>query len=102
MEVSPLPHKTPFCTQIEVTSPTPISTPDEDMVLDSPAPITRQSRQNSLEPGKPHEFVHLMYTCFIQCANTLIQTKDRCPSQTFLEPYEELHHQCCYDPQHRR
>ncbi|KAH7328627.1 hypothetical protein B0I35DRAFT_473310 [Stachybotrys elegans] len=55
MEVSPLPHKVPFCTQIEVTSPTPISTPDEEMVLDSPAPITRQSRQNSLEPPKPHE-----------------------------------------------
>ncbi|PHH88064.1 hypothetical protein CDD83_8049 [Cordyceps sp. RAO-2017] len=56
MEVSPLPHKTPFCTQIEVTSPTPISTPtvdedhDDDMALDSPAPI---ARQGSLEPPKP-------------------------------------------------
>ncbi|KAJ6445978.1 M-phase inducer phosphatase [Purpureocillium lavendulum] len=57
MEVSPLPHKTPFAsTQIEITSPTPISTPtvdeDEDdaMALDSPAPITRAG---SLEPPKP-------------------------------------------------
>ncbi|KJZ78345.1 hypothetical protein HIM_02383 [Hirsutella minnesotensis 3608] len=56
MEVSPLPHKTPFCTQIELTSPIPITTPtidddqDDDMVLDSPAPITRQG---SLEPSKP-------------------------------------------------
>jgi len=58
MEVSPLPHKTPFAsTQIEITSPTPISTPtvddddnDDEMMLDSPAPITRQG---SLEPPKP-------------------------------------------------
>ena len=55
MEVSPLPHKLPFSTQIEITSPTPLSTPtadddhDDDMMLDSPAPITRQS---SLEPPK--------------------------------------------------
>ncbi|KAI9171462.1 M-phase inducer phosphatase [Paramyrothecium foliicola] len=51
MEMSPLPHKAPFCTQIEITSPTPLSTPgvDEAMMLDSPAPITRQS---SLEPPK--------------------------------------------------
>lgn len=51
MEVSPLPHKTPFFTHIEITSPTPGSTPcDDEMMLDSPAPITRQS---SLEPPKP-------------------------------------------------
>ncbi|RFN53136.1 m-phase inducer phosphatase [Fusarium flagelliforme] len=52
MEISPLPHKTPFFTQFEITSPTPGSTPaaDEEMVLDSPAPISRQS---SLEPPKP-------------------------------------------------
>ncbi|POR36549.1 M-phase inducer phosphatase [Tolypocladium paradoxum] len=56
MEVSPLPHKLPFSTHIEMSSPTPMSTPtadddhDDDMVLDSPAPITRQS---SLEPPKP-------------------------------------------------
>lgn len=54
MEVSPLPHKTPFSTQFEVTSPTPICTPtlddeDDSMMLDSPAPIPRQS---SLEPPK--------------------------------------------------
>lgn len=49
--MSPLPHKAPFCTQIEIQSPTPVSTPaaDEIMMLDSPAPITRQS---SLEPPK--------------------------------------------------
>ncbi|KND95222.1 M-phase inducer phosphatase [Tolypocladium ophioglossoides CBS 100239] len=56
MEVSPLPHKLPFNTQIEITSPTPMSTPpanddhDDDMMLDSPAPITRQA---SLESPKP-------------------------------------------------
>ncbi|KAM0535976.1 hypothetical protein ACHAQF_005377 [Verticillium nonalfalfae] len=55
MDISPLPHKTPFCSQIEVTSPTPLSTPteidtDDEMMLDSPAPITRQVL---LEPPKP-------------------------------------------------
>ena len=51
MEISPLPHKLPFFSQIEVTSPTPGSTPslDDDMILDSPAPIPRQS---SVEPPK--------------------------------------------------
>ncbi|KAM0427502.1 hypothetical protein ACHAPT_007462 [Fusarium lateritium] len=51
MEVSPLPHKAPFFTQFEITSPTPGSTPaaDDEMILDSPAPISRQS---SLEPPK--------------------------------------------------
>lgn len=63
MEVSPLPHKTPFCTQVEITSPTPLSTPtvdsdqDDDMVLDSPAPITRLG---PMEPSVPipAELVH--------------------------------------------
>jgi M-phase inducer tyrosine phosphatase len=56
MEMSPLPHKAPFCNQVEITSPTPISTPsrndedDEEMMLDSPAPI---SRQPSVEPMRP-------------------------------------------------
>jgi M-phase inducer tyrosine phosphatase len=45
MELSPLPHKTPFCAQIEMGSPTPGSTFSDyqDMVLDSPAPIARQT-----------------------------------------------------------
>ena len=51
MEISPLPHKGRFVSQVEITSPTPIASPaspaDEDMVLDSPAPIPRQP---SLEP----------------------------------------------------
>ncbi|KAK2020650.1 rhodanese-like domain-containing protein [Colletotrichum zoysiae] len=54
MDVSPLPHKLPFMTQIAITSPTPGSTPtgdeDDEMMLDSPAPIPRQA---SLEPPKP-------------------------------------------------
>ncbi|KAF9879685.1 rhodanese-like domain-containing protein [Colletotrichum karsti] len=53
MDVSPLPHKMPFMAQIEITSPTPGSTPtgeDDEMMLDSPAPIPRQA---SLEPPKP-------------------------------------------------
>lgn len=49
MELSPLPHKTPFCAHIEIGSPTPGSTPsdDQDMVLDSPAPISRQISSES-------------------------------------------------------
>lgn len=48
MEVSPLPHKTPFGAQKAVTSPTLLGTPsdndvDEEMMLDSPAPISRKS-----------------------------------------------------------
>ncbi|TWU74533.1 cell division cycle- protein [Metarhizium rileyi] len=45
MDMSPLPHKAPFFSQLEIASPTPGSTPsyDESMVLDSPAPISRQS-----------------------------------------------------------
>ncbi|KAK7424948.1 m-phase inducer phosphatase [Neonectria punicea] len=52
MEMSPLPHKMPFFSQIDITSPTPGSTPitDDEMMLDSPAPISRQS---SLEPANP-------------------------------------------------
>ncbi|KAF7559546.1 hypothetical protein G7046_g4615 [Stylonectria norvegica] len=53
MEMSPLPHKAPFFTNIDITSPTPGSTPtptDDEMMLDSPAPI---SRQTSLELPKP-------------------------------------------------
>ncbi|KAF4983765.1 hypothetical protein FZEAL_888 [Fusarium zealandicum] len=51
MEVSPLPHKAPFFTQFEITSPTPGCTPatEDEMMLDSPAPILRQT---SLEPPK--------------------------------------------------
>ncbi|GAO18124.1 uncharacterized protein UV8b_02916 [Ustilaginoidea virens] len=49
MELSPLPHKTPFFAQVEIQSPTPGSTPssDQDMVLDSPAPIPRQVSSES-------------------------------------------------------
>ncbi|KAG6210620.1 hypothetical protein E4U50_002609 [Claviceps purpurea] len=45
MDISPLPHKTPFFAQVEIQSPTPGSTPsaDQDMCLDSPAPIIRQT-----------------------------------------------------------
>ncbi|KAG9257987.1 rhodanese-like domain-containing protein [Emericellopsis atlantica] len=52
MEMSPLPHKPPFTTQIEITSPTPLATPshdDDSMMLDSPPPLPRQS---SVEPSK--------------------------------------------------
>jgi M-phase inducer tyrosine phosphatase len=51
MDISPLPHKLPFLSQIEIKSPTPTQTPgDDEMMLDSPAPL---SRQTSLEPPKP-------------------------------------------------
>ncbi|KAG5952084.1 hypothetical protein E4U53_001685 [Claviceps sorghi] len=49
MDISPLPHKTPFFVKVEMESPTPGSTPsdNQDMVLDSPAPITRQAPSES-------------------------------------------------------
>ncbi|KAG5982318.1 hypothetical protein E4U55_002066 [Claviceps digitariae] len=49
MDISPLPHKTPFFAQVEIKSPTPGSTPskNQDMVLDSPAPIARQASSES-------------------------------------------------------
>ncbi|KAM3560986.1 hypothetical protein MY1884_002631 [Beauveria asiatica] len=54
MELSPLPHKTPFSLQSESSaSPTPNSfSGDEDMMLDSPAPISRPS----LDFTKPPSF----------------------------------------------
>lgn len=63
MESSPLPHKVAFNAVVEIASPTPHSSLVLDAVmLDSPAPISRQSsldpvrarsRQPSLEPAKP-------------------------------------------------
>ncbi|KAG6007164.1 hypothetical protein E4U21_006267 [Claviceps maximensis] len=49
MDISPLPHKTPFFAQVEIKSPTPGPTPsdNQDMVLDSPASITRQASSES-------------------------------------------------------
>ncbi len=55
MELSPLPHKTPFSLQLQSqsASPTPNSfSGDEDMMLDSPAPIARPS----LDFPKPPSF----------------------------------------------
>lgn len=50
MEISPLPHKMPLCSHIEVTYPSPLSTPsNSEMMIDSPVP----SCQTSLEPPMP-------------------------------------------------
>lgn len=46
MDVSPVPmHKGAFVSQIELHSPSPLASPDDDdeMTLDSPAPIRRAS-----------------------------------------------------------
>lgn len=49
MDISPVPmQKGAFISQIEVHSPTPLASPDDDddeMTLDSPAPIRRSSPQ---------------------------------------------------------
>jgi M-phase inducer tyrosine phosphatase len=60
MELSPLPHKTPFSLQSESSaSPTPNSfSGDEDMMLDSPAPISRPS----LDFTKPPSFAEYDFT----------------------------------------
>ncbi|KAH7027307.1 M-phase inducer phosphatase [Microdochium trichocladiopsis] len=70
MDISPLPARAPFCTTIEVTSPTPLTTPivetpsdlqspeDESMMMDSPTAMLRQPAANLevprtyLEPRK--------------------------------------------------
>ncbi|KAL2757362.1 hypothetical protein ACRALDRAFT_2039809 [Sodiomyces alcalophilus JCM 7366] len=46
MDMSPLPHKVPFFSQVDIVSPTPATSmseerQDDEMMLDSPAPITR-------------------------------------------------------------
>ncbi|CAH0049552.1 unnamed protein product [Clonostachys solani] len=56
MEVSPLPHKVPFGSQKAISSPTPNYTPsdndvDEEMMLDSPAPIARKSSSEGIRLG---------------------------------------------------
>lgn len=46
MDISPVPmHKGGFVSQIEIHSPTPLASPedDEEMMLDSPAPIARRT-----------------------------------------------------------
>lgn len=61
MDISPVPmHKGAYVAQIEIHSPTPLASPDEDeeMMLDSPAPITRRALA---EGQKPAESVK-MYT----------------------------------------
>lgn len=51
MEMSPLlPHKVPFVAQVEVLSPSPVPSPVDDLMLESPVPPPRQA---SLEPAKP-------------------------------------------------
>ncbi|KAI1810989.1 M-phase inducer phosphatase [Poronia punctata] len=43
MDISPLPQKESFCTSIEITSPTPIPSPDVDMMEESPIQMLRPS-----------------------------------------------------------
>ncbi|KAI0964752.1 rhodanese-like domain-containing protein [Xylaria arbuscula] len=43
MDISPVPQKQSFCTAIEITSPTPLQSPDVDMMEDSPLQMTRPS-----------------------------------------------------------
>ncbi|KAK3941107.1 hypothetical protein QBC46DRAFT_110157 [Diplogelasinospora grovesii] len=50
MDMSPLPHKTPYVAHVEVHSPTPVQSPADDMMMESPMPAPRQA---SLEPPKP-------------------------------------------------
>lgn len=53
MDVSPVPmQKGAYVAQIEIHSPTPFASPDGDdeMTLDSPAPISRHSSSEGLKP----------------------------------------------------
>ncbi len=48
MDMSPLPRKAPFVTTVEVYSPTPLQSPEDSMMTESPTDL-----QVSLEPPKP-------------------------------------------------
>lgn len=56
VDISPIAmQKNAYISQVEVHSPTPIASPGEDddddeMTLDSPAPIVRQSAAEGLKP----------------------------------------------------
>ena len=67
MDISPLPHKQPYFAQIEVQSPTPVSTPDLEVTMESSPP-----RPEFLEAPRPtqgieyadctfHNFARLIY-----------------------------------------
>lgn len=43
-------QKNAYAAQMEVHSPTPIAGEDDEMTLDSPAPIVRQSSAEGLKP----------------------------------------------------
>ncbi|KAI4859752.1 hypothetical protein F4820DRAFT_141526 [Hypoxylon rubiginosum] len=53
MDISPLPQneKEPFFSSIEITSPTPVGTPADDMMIESPIAMSRQPSAG-LEPPK--------------------------------------------------
>ncbi|KAI0482399.1 M-phase inducer phosphatase [Xylariaceae sp. FL0804] len=54
MDISPLPlpDKESFCTSIEISSPTPMESPDDPMLVETPCAAARQSHA-ALEPAKP-------------------------------------------------
>ncbi|KAI3330878.1 rhodanese-like domain-containing protein [Ustulina deusta] len=43
MDISPVPQKQAFCSSVEITSPTPIQSPDIDMMEESPLQMARPS-----------------------------------------------------------
>ncbi|KAI1806669.1 Rhodanese-like protein [Daldinia bambusicola] len=51
MDISPMPNKDSFSSSFEVASPTPQGSHGEDMMMDSPIPMSRQSAVG-LEPSK--------------------------------------------------
>ncbi|CAJ2501372.1 Uu.00g042250.m01.CDS01 [Anthostomella pinea] len=54
MDISPLPQKDAFGTTIEITSPTPISSPEDEMMMESPIPNSMPRHFSlTLEPSKP-------------------------------------------------
>ncbi|KAI0148210.1 Rhodanese-like protein [Hypoxylon sp. NC0597] len=51
MDISPLPHKEPFYDSLEIGSPTPQGSPEDEMMSESPIIMSRQSSVG-LEPPK--------------------------------------------------
>lgn len=64
MDISPLPARAPFCTTIEITSPTPQATPliespdvrspDDELMVESPTAMARQPSTSCLEAPRAY------------------------------------------------
>jgi len=67
MDISPLPHKQPYFAQIEIQSPTPASTPSEEVSMQSSPP-----RPEFVEVPRPPQGVEYADEPFLPLLSQLI------------------------------